>query len=303
MKIGITGGAGFIGSHLARAIVERGDEAIIFSRKTFLPPSLKNLKGITLVTAQIPLPADLEKLDILVNMAGESVIGSRWNEERKALLRFSRVDYTSELLANLKKANRKPFAFLGGSAIGFYGMFPDGNMKFTETSKPGTDFLAKLCVDWEKCSLEAETELGIRTCLLRTGIVLSPESGALQQMLPPFKAFVGGPIGTGLQYMSWIHIRDMVHGILYLIDNESSRGAFNLTAPNPVSNEEFSKTLAKSINRPCLFKVPGLALEALYGEGAQVILQGQNVIPEKLVNSGFQFQFPKLGECLKDLIQ
>lgn len=302
MKIGITGGSGFIGSHLARAAVERGDEAIIFSRKTFLPSSLKNRPGISLITAQIPQPQDLEKLDVLVNLAGESVIGGRWTEERKAGLRFSRVDYTNELLRNLRLADRKPLVFIGGSAVGFYGMYSDGARTFTENSPPGDDFLAKLCVDWENKSLEIESNLGIRTCIARTGIVLSPEAGALAQMLPPFKAFVGGPIGTGKQYMSWIHIKDMVQGILYLIEEESTRGIYNFSAPLPVDNETFSKILAKSLNRPCIFKVPGFTLELLYGEGAQVILLGQKVVPSRLQEVGYKFHFAELQEALKDLL-
>lgn len=302
MKIGITGGSGFIGSYLARAAVERGDEAIIFSRKTFLPSTLKNRPGISLVTTQIPLPQDLEKLDVLVNLAGESVIGGRWTEERKAALRFSRVEYTNELIRNLKITNKKPLIFIGGSAIGYYGMHPDGKDIFTEKSGPGNDFLAQLCVDWELKSLEVESSLGIRTCIARTGIVLSPESGALAQMLPPFKAFVGGPIGTGKQFMSWIHIKDMVQGILFLIENGSARGVFNFTAPQPVDNQEFSKTLARCINRPCVFKVPGLALELLYGEGAQVILRGQNVVPNRLREIGYKFYFSELESSLRDLL-
>jgi uncharacterized protein (TIGR01777 family) len=301
MKIGITGGTGFIGGYLSRAIEERGDEAIIFSRKSFLPTYLRNRKGISLITAQVPLPSDIEKLDILVNLSGESVMGGRWNEARKEAIRFSRVEYSHELIKNLKNSSKKPLAYLGGSAIGFYGMHETSTPIFSEDSPPGEDFLAKLCVQWEDASLQAES-LGIRTCLLRTGIVLSPESGALSQMLTPFKAFVGGPIGSGNQAMSWIHILDTVRAILFLIDSES-KGAFNITAPNPKTNEVFSQTVASTLNRPCFMRVPGIAIEALYGEGANVVLKGQNVIPKRLMDLGFSFKFPELKECLEDLLK
>ncbi len=301
MKIGITGGTGFIGGYLSRAIVERGDEAIIFSRKTFLPTPLRDLPRVSLISTQIPSTSDLEKLDILVHLSGEPVMGGRWNEERKEALRFSRVDYTRELIQNLKKSSKYPLAFLSGSAIGYYGMFEDGNHTFDEDSPAGDDFLAKLCVDWEQASLATES-LGIRTCLLRTGIVLSPEAGALSQMIPPFKAFVGGPLGSGKQMMSWIHIQDMIRGILFLIDSES-KGIYNLTAPYPVPNEEFSKDLASALNRPCLFRVPGLAIEVLYGEGANVVLKGQKVVPKRLQEEGFLFKFPELKKSLADLLK
>ena len=301
MKIGITGGSGFIGSYLSRAIAERGDEAIIFSRKTFLPGHLRNIKGISLITSQIPQSEDLEKLDILINLSGESVVGGRWSDARKALLRFSRVDYTKELLNQLKNSSKKPQVFISGSAIGYYGMYEDGSNAFFEDSSPGNDFLAKLCVDWEAESLIAD-KLGIRTCILRTGIVLSPEAGALAQMIPPFKAFVGGALGSGKQYMSWIHIRDTINAILFLIDHEKCSGVFNIVSPKPLSNEDFSKELADALGRPCFMKVPGFTLELIYGEGADVILKGQKVYPKRLEEMGFQFLFPELSTCLKDLL-
>ncbi len=301
MKIGITGGSGFIGGYLSLALASRGDSVIIFSRKSNLPPLLKNQKDISLVSGKIPTQKDLENLDVLINLSGEPVMGGRWSGARKELLSQSRIEYTRELLNNLKLTTKLPTTFIAGSAIGFYGMHNDGNLSFYENSNPGEDFLSGLCVEWEKESLVAET-LGIRTCILRTGIVLSPESGALAQMLPPFRAFVGGPIGSGKQVMSWIHIQDMVNSILFLIDNSAVKGVFNITAPEPVTNEEFSQKLAKTINRPCFMKVPSFAIEALYGEGANVVLLGQKVYPKRLEETGFKFKFRDLGECLKNLL-
>jgi uncharacterized protein len=301
MKIGITGGSGFIGGYLSRALAFRGDSVIIFSRKPSLPPSLKNQKGISLVSAQLPSKNDLENLDVLINLSGEPVMGGRWSETRKDLLSRSRIEYTRELLNNLKLTSKPPATFIAGSAIGFYGMHTDATLSFDESSSPGDDFLSKLCIEWEKESLVAEG-LGIRTCLLRTGIVLSPESGALAQMLPPFRAFVGGPIGSGKQVMSWIHIEDMVNSILFLIDNAVTKGVFNITSPEPVTNEDFSQKLAKTINRPCFMKVPSFAIEALYGEGANVVLLGQKVYPKRLEEEGFKFKYKDLGECLRNLL-
>ncbi len=301
MKIGITGGSGFIGGYLSKALALRGDSVVIYSRKSSLPSSLKNLNGISLVTGQIPSTNDLENLDVLINLSGEPVMGGRWSDSRKQMLSKSRIDYTHELIKNLKQCKTKPSTFLAGSAVGFYGMHSDGSQRFDENSSPGTDFLANLCIEWEKASLEAEA-IGIRTCILRTGIVLSPEHGALAQMLPPFRAFVGGPIGSGKQSMSWIHIQDMINSMIFLIDTEIARGIFNLVAPEPVTNEEFSKKLAMSIHRPCFMKVPSLAIEALYGEGANVVLLGQKVLPKRLEELGFEFKFRELEGCLKDLL-
>ncbi len=301
MKIGITGGSGFIGGYLSKALASRGDSVIIYSRKSSLPSSLKNVNRVSLVTGQIPSTSDLEDLDVLINLSGEPVMGGRWSDSRKQLLSKSRIEYTHELLKNLKECKNKPSTFLAGSAIGFYGLHSDGSLEFDENSSPGTDFLANLCVEWEKASQEA-VSLGIRTCILRTGIVLSPEHGALAQMLPPFRAFVGGPIGSGKQSMSWIHIQDMIDSMIFLIDNQTANGIFNLVAPEPVTNEEFSKKLAMSINRPCFMKVPSFAIEALYGEGANVVLLGQKVFPKKLEEMGYTFKFKELGGCLKNLL-
>jgi len=300
MIIGITGGSGFIGRYLSKALAFRGDSVKIFSRKPSLPTSLKNQKGISLVSGKLPSKNDLENLDVLINLSGEPVMGGRWSQARKEMLSSSRIDYTRELLLNLKETSKPPSTFIAGSAIGFYGMHTDGILGFDESSSPGDDFLSRLCVEWEKESLVAES-LGIRTCILRTGIVLSPESGALAQMLPPFRAFVGGPIGSGKQIMSWIHIEDMVNSIVFLIDTVTNKGVFNITSPEPVTNEEFSQKLAKAINRPCFMKIPSFAIEALYGEGANVVLLGQKVFPKRLEEAGFYFNFRDLEKCLKSL--
>jgi uncharacterized protein (TIGR01777 family) len=279
-----------------------GEEVIIFSRKNSLPQELMGLANIHLVSTSKPSTKDLEGVDALVNLAGESVVGEKWSDKRKEALRTSRVDFTRSIVEELAKVKVKPKVFLQGSAIGFYGMHETGKPVFSEDAKPGEDFLAKLCVDWEE-EANRMKEFGVRTVLIRTGIVLSPESGAMQQMLLPFKMFVGGPLGNGKQYMSWIHLADMIGAIQFLLANPKAEGAFNFTAPNPCSNEEFSTVLGKVMGRPSFMRVPSFPLIALYGEGAEVILKGQNVIPTKLTALNYQFQFPELKPALEDLLK
>jgi uncharacterized protein (TIGR01777 family) len=302
MKIAIVGGSGFIGRNLAKALHRAGEEVIIFSRKNSLPQELMGLANMHLVSTSKPSTKDLEGVDALVNLAGESVVGEKWSDKRKEALRTSRVDFTRSIVEELAKVKVKPKVFLQGSAIGFYGMHETGKPVFSEDAKPGEDFLAKLCVDWEE-EANRMKEFGVRTVLIRTGIVLSPESGAMQQMLLPFKMFVGGPLGNGKQYMSWIHLADMIGAIQFLLANPKAEGAFNFTAPNPCSNEEFSTVLGKVMGRPSFMRVPSFPLIALYGEGAEVILKGQNVIPTKLTALNYQFQFPELKPALEDLLK
>ncbi len=302
MKIAIVGGSGFIGRNLAKALLSDGDEVFIVSRKTALPEDLSSLDKAHLVSTSKPSCENLEGIDILINLAGESVIGERWTEARMRALRTSRVDLTREIVQELAKVKLKPKIFLQGSAIGFYGMYDSDEPRFSEEGKVGEDFLAKLCFDWESEALRAK-ELGIRTILIRTGVVLSPESGALEKMLLPFKMFVGGALGSGKQCMSWIHIVDMVYAIRFLISHPSAEGAFNFTSPNPCSNQEFSSVLGKVLGRPSFMSVPSFSLKALYGDGADVILKGQNVIPSRLTALGYKFQFPELKPALENLLR
>ncbi len=297
MKIGILGGTGFIGTHLAKFLVEKNHSVVVFTRSK----RTSDNKNIEFVQMQEPNSIHLNGFDSLVNLVGEAVIGGRWTDARKNLLTTSRVDYTKKLNSELAKVASKPKSILHGSAIGFYGMYDNSDIQFNETSSSGNDFLAQLCVDWEAESVQS-TNLGIRTVLLRTGIVLSPEAGALQQMLTPFKLFTGGPLGSGKQCMSWIHIGDMISGIYFLITNESKKGAFNFTAPNPVTNYSFSKELGSVLNRPSFFVVPEFVIRTLFGESAEVILKGQNVIPKNLIDAGFKFQFPDLNLALRNLL-
>lgn len=290
-----------IGRFLALELCNRGEEVYVYSRKKQLPALLENTE-IFLVSSQEPTEYNLDGLDVIVNLAGDPIVGSRWTDAKKSQIRSSRVDYTKKLVEKLSHTQKKPKLLINGSAIGYYGLFQDGSIVHKENSSPNTnDYLSNLCIEWEKEALEAE-KLGIRVVLLRTGIVLSAEGGALQQMLLPFKLFVGGPIASGKQFTSWIHIDDMIKAIIFLMDDPNASGAYNLTAPIPVSNEKFSKTLAKTLSRPNLFRVPSFALDLMFGQGSTILIQGQNVVPQKLLDSGFEFQYKELETALKNLL-
>lgn len=302
MKIGILGGTGLIGTSLIETAVRKGHRFRVFSRKSSLPPALSSFPELEFVSCILPQSADLEGLDAIVNLVGEPIAGVRWTEERKRLIGISRVDFTRGLVARVLDLKSPPKVFINSSAVGYYGMSDGTHLPFTENSAPGEDFLAKLCVDWENQTNLLKTA-GIRTLVLRTGIVLSPKGGALEKMVPPFLLGVGGSIASGKQGMSWIHILDFISAMLHLMQLESASGAYNLVSPFPVSNEEFSRVLAKTLHRPNIFKVPAFAIQALYGEGSVVVTKGQYVLPERLLSTGYEFQFQNLEKALSNLLE
>lgn len=302
MKIGILGGTGLIGTAFIETAVRKGYRFRVFSRKSSLPPALSSFPELEFVSCILPQTADLEGLDAIVNLVGEPIAGVRWTEERKRLIGISRVDFTRGLVARVLDLKSPPKVFINSSAVGYYGMSDGTHLPFTENSAPGDDFLAKLCVDWEN-QTNILKSAGIRTLVLRTGIVLSPKGGALEKMVPPFLLGVGGSIASGKQGMSWIHILDFISAMLHLMQLESASGAFNLVSPFPVSNEEFSRVLAKTLHRPNIFKVPSFAIQALYGEGSVVVTKGQYVLPERLLSAGYEFQFQNLEKALSNLLE
>ncbi|MGE8722714.1 TIGR01777 family oxidoreductase [Leptospira terpstrae] len=302
MKIGILGGTGLIGKSLIETAVRKGHRFRVFSRKPSLPPALSSFPELEFVSCILPQTADLEGLDAIINLVGEPIAGVRWTEERKRLIGISRVDFTRGLVARVLDLKSPPKVFINSSAVGYYGMSDGTHLPFTENSAPGEDFLAKLCVDWEN-QTNLLKSAGIRTLVLRTGIVLSPKGGALEKMVPPFLLGVGGSIASGKQGMSWIHILDFISAMLHLMQLESASGAYNLVSPFPVSNEEFSRVLAKTLHRPNIFKVPSFAIQALYGEGSVVVTKGQYVLPERLLSTGYEFQFQNLEKALSNLLE
>jgi hypothetical protein len=298
----IAGGTGFLGRSLAAALAADGRQVRVLTRTR---PSGTPSASI----AQIEwhpedaggLPATLlDDAEAVVNLAGESIASGRWTQARKARLVESRLGVTRRLAAAIAAAVHPPPVFLSASAIGYYG--DRGDDVLTEDSPPGNDFLADLSVRWEREAM-AVADARTRVVLIRTGIVLDPGGGALAKMLPPFKMFMGGPLGSGRQYMSWIHLRDWVRMACWLIGNERASGPINATAPEPVTNRDFARLLGATLHRPSLVPAPGLALRLLLGEMAgPLLLASQRVIPARAQQLGFQFSFPKLEPALQSLL-
>ncbi len=237
--------------------------------------------------------------DAVLNLSGEPIAGKRWTKAQKKELITSRLNTVRALADAMSAAQQKPKVFVSASAIGFYG--DRGNEPVTEASAPGSGFLPDVCREWERQALKAES-LGIRTVLLRTGVVLGRNGGALAKMLPPFKMGIGGPLGNGRQVLSWIHMDDELSAIEYALENPSLRGPVNLTSPEPATMSEFARALGKALKRPALFAVPAPVLKILLGEMSEMLLTGQRVMPEALQKSGFKFRFQGLGKALEDLV-
>ena len=290
LRVGITGASGLIGKALAQALSARGDEPVAFVRHA------ARAKGIPWDPAARTIDrAQLEGLDAVVHLAGEPVAG-RWTAAKKAAILKSREDSTKFLCTELAQLDRKPAVLVSGSAIGIYGS--RGDEMLDERSAPGSGFLAEVCEKWEAACGPAR-EAGIRVVNLRTGIVLSGHGGALEQMLTPFRLGVGGRLGDGAQYMSWIALGDLVGGILHAITQRDLAGPMNGTAPNPVTNAEFTRVLGKALQRPTLLPAPAFALRTLLGQMADEMLLGSaRVLPRVLLDSGYDFRYPTLPEAL-----
>lgn len=303
MRIAITGGSGFIGRRLVARLLEQGDQVLVLTRRLEQARRIlgesPNLKLLPYDPYQPQAwAAALEGYEGIVNLAGEPLASSRWTETKKKEIRRSRVETTQALVQALASLNQKPQVMISSSAVGYYGSHPAGE-PLTETDPPAQDFLAEVCQAWEAAARSAE-ELGIRLAIVRTGIVLGPDGGALGQMLAPFQFFIGGTIGSGKQWLSWIHREDWVSLVCFLLEQGS--GVFNATATNPVQMEEFCRTLGQVLGRPSWLPVPELALELLLGEAAQVVLTGQKVIPQAALQMGFTFQYPQLKEALRQIL-
>jgi uncharacterized protein (TIGR01777 family) len=299
MKIVITGASGFIGSLLTDHLWSQRHHLILLSRN---PPRESNLTQQEWISWKPGAPGDWEQaidgVDGIINLAGEPIAAKRWSDAQKEKIRFSRVESTKALVKAVGKAVKKPKFLISASAVGYYG--PRGDETITEETVPGNDYLARVCVDWEEEARKAES-YGIRVALVRTGIVLGKGQGALAKMVVPFKYFVGGPLGSGNQWMPWIHIEDQIALLLFLIENQNARGPFNATAPNPVSMTEFCKTLGKVLNRPSWASVPGGMLTLLVGEMSEMLLKGQRAVPQAAVKLGHEFKYPNLLPALESL--
>ena len=306
MRIIIAGGSGFLGRALANSLTAAGHRVQILTRQSLAPPASgagKPLERIAWTpdgTANGSWASSCAGADVIVNLAGESIAGGRWTSARKARLRGSRLHATRSLVRFIAEAEQPPAAFVSASAIGFYG--DRGADTLAEDARPGEDFLAKLAVAWEHDAAAAESER-TRVVLLRTGIVLDPQEGALAKMLAPFRLFAGGPFGSGRQFMSWIHRDDWVSLARWAIETPGARGPLNLTAPNPATNADFARALGRALNKPALIPTPGFALKLILGEMAgPLLLNSQRVVPARALAGGFRFAHPTLDEALASLL-
>jgi len=299
MKILITGASGLIGKALQTSFKEKGYEMLLGSRGE--PKDERHIKWNpdTGFSAE-DLPR-LEGLDTVIHLAGENISGLRWTEEKKKAIRDSRVFGTRSMIETFDKLKQKPKVFISGSAIGFYG--DRGNDEMNESSSAGKTFLSEISKEWEAESRRAE-DMGIRTVLLRTGIVLSKDGGALATMMTPFKLGIGGVIGSGEQWMSWVSLDDVVRIINFVLENEDFRGAINVTAPNPVTNKEFTKTLGSVLYRPTFLPLPEFAVHMVFGEmGDALLLDSTRVVPKRLLDAGFEFKYPNLKDALEHAVK
>lgn len=297
MKILISGSHGLVGSALITSLERKEHE---FYRLVRRPPRAESAEIEWSPDRYSIAMARLEGFDAVVHLAGESIAGGRWTEAKKSRIRESRVQGTRLLSESFIQLSRPPKTFVSASAIGYYG--DRGDEILTESSAPGKDFLAGVGVEWEKAT-EAAAQKGIRVVILRFGIILDSEGGALAKMLPPFRMGVGGKIGSGKQWMSWIALDDVIGVINLVLANDSLAGPINVVAPNPVRNAEFTKTLGKVLSRPTLFPVPAFGARLAFGEMADaLLLSSQRVEPARLKEAGFKFQFPDLQDALRHVL-
>lgn len=293
MNILMTGGTGLIGS----AFIKRYKTAHQFTVTTRNKKRAEQRLGQEIeLLSSVDEVSDITRFDAVINLQGEGIADKRWSDSRKQALKDSRWQVTEKLAAMLNNADKPPHTFISGSAVGYYGP-RDAKPVNEETVAKEHDFAVTLCEEWERRAMAAKDVT--RVVLLRTGVVLAKEQGALKKMLPPYKLGVGGPFGDGTQMMSWIQLEDMVRGISYLLEHKNVSGPVNMTAPGPVTNEAFSGTLASVFNKPHFMRVPAFVLKLGLGEMSSMLLEGQAVVPDKLRNHGFEFDYPTVREAFK----
>jgi uncharacterized protein (TIGR01777 family) len=297
----ITGGTGFIGQQLCKIFLTQGHTLTLLVRDYQKAASLFNGHGRITLIESLDRIKNTDAFDCVINLAGEPIANGRWNPRKKNSIVDSRLDTTRRIVRYIKTARMKPKVFISGSAIGFYG--PHDDEILTESSQGVHCFSHELCGQWEAAANEVQ-DYGVRVCLLRTGIVLGKTGGALASMLIPFTYGLGGQLGHGRQFMSWIHIDDAVGIILKIMENNEINGPVNVTAPNPVSNKIFTKTLSRILHRPAVAAVPAFVLRLLLGEVAdELLLTGQNVIPRKITDYGYRFHYPVLADAFRNIVR
>ncbi len=298
MKIILAGGTGLIGRELTDALLAEGHQLWILSRN---PQDRKAPPGAQLVAWDAQTSAGwghlVEEADAIFNLAGENLGTWLWTKARKAEILASRAEAGQAIIQALAAAQRRPRLLVQASAIGYYGARED--QVLDEASAPGKDWQSGVCLDWEASTAAAES-LGVRQVVVRTGLVLTPTGGVLPKLLLPFKMFVGGPLGNGRQYYSWIAMRDEIRALIFLLNLENASGPYNLTAPNPLPQAEFGRVTGRVMHRPYWFPTPAFALRLVLGEMSTLVLDGQRVVPKRLREAGFAFQYPQLESALQE---
>jgi uncharacterized protein (TIGR01777 family) len=301
-RVIVTGATGLIGKRLCEQLISKGYEIVVFSRDA--EKARRALPGAAEYVAWTPAEngpwaSAIDGAHAVIHLAGAPILGKRWSEAYKAEIRNSRVIGTRGLVNAMRAARNKPQVFVSGSAVGYYGGRDD--TKLDESATPGNDFLAQTCIEWEREAAKAQ-ELGVRTVIVRTGIVLDPSEGALPQMALPFRFYAGGPILPGTQWFPWIHIEDEVGLLMFALENERVQGPLNASAPEPQTNRDFTKTLGKVMGKPAWAPVPSFGLRILMGEVAAMLTEGQRVIPRKAQDLGYQFKYPTSEQALRQLL-
>jgi hypothetical protein len=300
MKILITGGTGFVGTQLTSRLIQDGHEVTILTR------SLKGAKGSSPGISYLegdptrngPWQESIKNHDAAINLAGASIF-SKWTEEHKKAIRESRVSTTRNIVEGIVSRPERPFILFSTSAVGYYGFC--GDEELVEDSPPGNDFLARIAKEWEGEALKAR-EKGARVVITRFGIVMGEKGGALSQMIPLFEKYVGGPIGSGKQWFSWVHIKDLAEAFAFLLKHPEISGPVNVCSPNPVRNKDLAKALGKALHKPSFLPAPGFMVKLVLGEFGSVILEGQRVIPKRLLENGFVFQYPDIHKALQGIV-
>lgn len=301
MKVFVTGGTGFVGTNLTKKLVENGHQLTLLTRRIRedrpLPAGADYLEGDP--TRPGPWQDRVSEHEVIINLAGTSIF-RRWTKSAKKSIRESRILTTQHLVDALSSRQGMETHFFSTSAVGYYGFHGDETLD--EQSLPGEDFLASLSVEWESLAMKAET-FGVRVVPLRFGIVLGQDGGALRQMIPLFKWYLGSPLGNGKQWFSWIHVDDLAHIYMYLMEEQDISGPVNCMAPNPVTNGELTKALGEALKRPTFMPpVPAIAMKLIMGEFGSILVKGQKVLPKRLLDKGFHFRFPEIQGALKDLL-
>ncbi|MBN5321250.1 TIGR01777 family oxidoreductase [Serratia marcescens] len=297
MRILITGATGLIGSSLTARLLALSHHITVLTRDE--RRARARLGDQPRYWQTLDDRQSLDDFDAVINLAGEPIADKRWSPQQKERLCHSRWDLTERLAKLIKAGSTPPGVLISGSAVGYYG--DQGQAVVTEEEPPHDEFTHQLCQRWEALALQAQSG-ATRVCLLRTGVVLAPQGGALAKMLPPFRFGLGGPIGEGRQYLPWIHLEDMVNAIIYLLDHATLTGPFNMVAPYPVHNEQFAAQLANVLDRPAFLRVPAFVMRLLMGEAAVLVLGGQRAVPKRLEEAGFHFRYLELEQALDDVI-